>query len=252
MNEERLFHESEYVITDDDFKKYKLLVHEIYRNEKLTNHKELEPFRDNIFTLFTIYNLDSMYSEEGAIKFWTTFLDKAVHIAKTLKDYTIDPKIINYVDCLIYDPLVFIEVLATLFVPEIVTNHVVYMNSCRKIIDLFCTHGIAFSKEEYDSGNKELDYYFTYFRSLINTGMDLNDIRNEDRMLAIIFAHLHKKGIVDYSLFDRYLFNKNLYKDLVRMNINITDDTGGFNYENTEKLLENFDFIFNNSNVVIR
>ena len=71
-------------------------------------------------------------------------------------------------------------------------------------------------------------------------------------MMSYLFAFLHKKGIVDYSLFDRYLLNKNLYKDLVRMNINITDDEGGFNYENTEKLLNNFAFIFENNNVIMR
>ena len=248
MNEERLFCENEYdLLTNLDTQNYLLFVREIINHSELTNHKELEPFRDNIYKLFSLCGFSKLsFINWGDLYYWYPFIDKVVYLARSLKDIQINFKLFRLVKMF---PFSSIELLATLYVPSIVTNHDVYLESCYSLMHLFFTEDIYNSTKKYNTGDRELNCYYTYFRSLIKRGMKYEDLRNELGMMGLIYAYLHKKNVIDIELFARYFSDKDLYKERVMMNCPmIFNKNGRYDYKNTKLFLDNFDLIFNNSN----
>lgn len=252
MNEERLFHENEWVVTDSDIKKYQLLINEVYNNKPFTNHKELEKCRENLTLLFKIYDL-KIFSPEGDVFYWSSFMDQAANLAKDLGNNLINPQTIDEIKGYTYNPKPdqFIYLLRSLYMPETVSDFNTYLDSCRRMVNAYFYDYFEKEENDIDTGNITLDSIYKY---LLNTNkiFKCRELYNHEAMINIIIAYIHLNKINSFEMLDRYLNNYNYYRDKARMNGYENSRFHELNYDNAKYLFDNLESFLEKEKTILK
>jgi hypothetical protein len=252
MNEERLFHEHEWVITDSDVNKYQSLINEVYNNKPFTNHKELELCRENLTILFKIYNL-GIFSPEGDIFYWSTFMDKAANLSKDLGDLLINPKTVDVINSFTYypKPHEFIDILRSLYIPETIKDFKTYLDSIRRLCNAYYYDYFELTEKEINTGNNTLDNIYKYLLST-STYLRCRELFNNESMINIIFAYMHLNKINNFELLNRYLKNYEYYNDKIMINDYGPSTHHQYNYDNAKYIFDNLEEFLRKGKTIIK
>ena len=222
------------------------LLEEICYDEPLTRFKNLEKYRDNLKILF---------NERGSC--WTDdYIDKCVACARYIGNIKINQKTVDFITKHSGPNLWnrhLLDVLATLYIPHKMVNHIDYFKSCEYIINMFYGSQMQWQKEaNIDSGNEELDILFNHLIEIVIEGLNngISNIRpkiwHNGEFVSVIFAYLHYHNLDDYRLIDTFLTDPDYYCSKLLLNgkwIMKKNDINNFDYNNTKYLFNNMEKI---------
>ena len=229
------------------------LVTEICCDLPLTKFKQLEKYRDNLKILF---------NERGNC--WTnSFIDECVACAQYLGNIKINPKTVEFLKKHLgpnFWNRELLDVLATLYKPNKITDYIDYFRSCRHIFGIFYGSQIQYMKEyNIDSGNNEIDALFSYLINLLNryekegNGTIHRYIYGDERVISVIFAYIHYHKLNDYSLIDKFLSNPDYYCSKLVLNnkwIMCKNDGNRYDPNNTMYLFNNMEKVLTYDNKI--
>ena len=242
----------------DNFKKYGQFVHEINNDLPLTYHQELDDCRENLKTLFDVYDLPRCFSDyDDWWRIWGYYVDACVYISKHCKDVFISPKTIDFIRHKIGDLRAQIIMnTITLYAPhEAMSDPGEYFNACRVLITDNCR--FYYLNKPIDTGNEFLDRLYHYLHDLKEQGIDKELLKKEEGFISFLVAYILYYNIDNFDMIYYYLTNKEEIKEkLILNNCSVLDDDNHYIlYKDIDPvvfLFNNFDKVFNYKKVLIK
>ncbi len=252
MDCERLFYENEFVVTESDQEKYKLLIDEIYENKRLTNHQELELCRENLKLLLKQYPLER-YNYDGDVLYWSLYIDEAASLAKDLGNNLMNYKILKEISDFTYNPNPheFINVLRSLYIPETINDFEVYIKSMKRVCNAFFYDYFEEEENDINTGHSELDNLYKYLLKVIKR-IPARELYDHDTMICIIFAYIHLNKIESFELLEEYLNNRNYYQDKIKINDRVPSYFHEYDYEKAKELFDNLENFLKREKIIIK
>ena len=192
MQEKRLFNN----INKNTVKKnYKIFVNEIISDLPLSNYSSLEPIRENIKKLFSIFTLNELMSiNENEFNYWSAYVDKVVSFSKELGNIELDGGLIREIilSASVYlHAYELIDVLETLYLPEIVDDFNTYIKNCMILTNTYFCDYCHLSKEDLDMGNEDLSRFYQKLCDISETNLPVGILRLHSKTIGIIFGYIH-------------------------------------------------------------
>ena len=219
MQEKRLFNN---INKNTEKKNYRRFINEITNDFPLSNYSSLEPIRENIkklFSIFTLYEL--MNINENEFNYWSVYVDKVVSFSKELGDIKLDRGLIRDIilSASVYlHAYELIDVLVTLYLPEKVDDFNTYIKNCMILTNTYFCDYCHLSKEDLDMGNEDLTRFYQKLCDISETNLPVGILRMHSKTIGIIFGYIHLNKIDNYDLLDEYFNNYQYISEKMELN----------------------------------
>lgn len=200
---------------------YKKFISEIYNDEPLTKHKELEPYRQDIKLLFEEYDIDYLVErdEYNTVYSWIRAVNDAVFIATHLNGRQLSAKTIDSIsDRYTGTPYELTRQLSVIYCPEeMVKNFSEYIWYATDVF--FCGYLPYYEHdkvETIDVDNPFLNELYNYeYQLYLHDKEKKSKMSDHERFIALVIAYLHLNNKFSIEWFDNFINNLDEYFNLL-------------------------------------